>query len=232
MQNWSSLLYSLERHRCLFSARRIQSRPSSSVYLDSFLMLSCYLHLRLPRNPPSFRLSNKKFVCIFLSLRAAYLAHLASINLIILASAYTLRSSSLCFCVTFRNMLVFYGTTRPTPKQGDHPLSAVRDCLFMYSHPPPVSRDLTHPEPGDAPYRGDYGTVDGLTLLFWVVTPCELLGRYQRFGDRFCLHYQDVNVFSNGFAPPVTLHQEHFLQDCVWHVWKKNSFFIAKYGRT
>jgi hypothetical protein len=36
--------------------------------------------------------------------------------------------------VRFRNKLVFYGeellAPRPTPKLGDHPLSAVRDCLF------------------------------------------------------------------------------------------------------
>jgi hypothetical protein len=27
-------------------------------------------------------------------------------------------------------------------------------------------------------------------LVFWVVTPCELLGRYQRFGGTYCLHHQ------------------------------------------
>jgi hypothetical protein len=36
--------------------------------------------------------------------------------------------------VTFRNKLIFYGeellAPRPTPKLQDHPLSAVRDCLF------------------------------------------------------------------------------------------------------
>jgi hypothetical protein len=25
-------------------------------------------------------------------------------------------------------------------------------------------------------------------LVFWVVTPCELAGRYQRFGGTYCLH--------------------------------------------
>jgi hypothetical protein len=36
--------------------------------------------------------------------------------------------------VVFRNKLIFYGeellAQRPTPKLEDHPLSAVRDCLF------------------------------------------------------------------------------------------------------
>jgi hypothetical protein len=36
--------------------------------------------------------------------------------------------------VVFRNKLIFYGeellAPRPTPKLEDHPLSAVRDCLF------------------------------------------------------------------------------------------------------
>jgi hypothetical protein len=36
--------------------------------------------------------------------------------------------------VIFRNKLIFYGeellAASPTPKLEDHPLSAVRDCLF------------------------------------------------------------------------------------------------------
>jgi hypothetical protein len=27
-------------------------------------------------------------------------------------------------------------------------------------------------------------------LFFWVVTPCRLIGRYQRFGETYCLHLQ------------------------------------------
>jgi hypothetical protein len=27
-------------------------------------------------------------------------------------------------------------------------------------------------------------------LIFWVVTPCELVGRYQRFGGTYCLHLE------------------------------------------
>jgi hypothetical protein len=37
-------------------------------------------------------------------------------------------------CECFRNKVIFYGeellAPRPTPKLEDHPLSAVRDCLF------------------------------------------------------------------------------------------------------
>jgi hypothetical protein len=37
-------------------------------------------------------------------------------------------------CVTFRNKLLFYGdelsASHPTPELEDHPLSAVRECLF------------------------------------------------------------------------------------------------------
>jgi hypothetical protein len=28
------------------------------------------------------------------------------------------------------------------------------------------------------------------SMVFWVVTPCGLVGRYQRFGDTYCLHLQ------------------------------------------
>jgi hypothetical protein len=40
---------------------------------------------------------------------------------------------SLRLLVVFSNKLIFYGellAPRPTPKLEDHPLSAVRDCLF------------------------------------------------------------------------------------------------------
>jgi hypothetical protein len=29
-----------------------------------------------------------------------------------------------------------------------------------------------------------------LMLFFWIVTPCTLVGRYQRFGETYCLHLQ------------------------------------------
>jgi hypothetical protein len=33
-----------------------------------------------------------------------------------------------------------------------------------------------------------------LTVVFWVVTPCGLAGRYKRFGDTYCLHLQGVTT--------------------------------------
>jgi hypothetical protein len=60
----------------------------------------------------------------------------------------------------FRNIIVFYGeellAPRPTPKLGDHPLSAVRDCLFnVLAATPHNWRPFLHPQPEDAPCRGD-----------------------------------------------------------------------------
>jgi hypothetical protein len=60
-------------------------------------------------------------------------------------------------CIVFRNMVIFYGeellAPRPTPKLEDHPLSAVRDCIFVANlH---IRRPFLHPQSEDAPCRGD-----------------------------------------------------------------------------
>jgi hypothetical protein len=60
-------------------------------------------------------------------------------------------------CIVFRNMVIFYGgkllAPRPTPKLEDHPLSAVRDCIFAATlH---IRRPFLHPQPEEAPCRGD-----------------------------------------------------------------------------
>jgi hypothetical protein len=34
-----------------------------------------------------------------------------------------------------------------------------------------------------------------MSMFFWVVTPCGLVARYQRFGGTCCLHLQDVGVY-------------------------------------
>jgi hypothetical protein len=34
------------------------------------------------------------------------------------------------------------------------------------------------------------------SLAFWVVTPCGLVGRYQRFGGTYCRHHQDEVLVS------------------------------------
>jgi hypothetical protein len=62
----------------------------------------------------------------------------------------------------FRNKLIFYGeellALRSTPKLKDHPLLAVRDCLFNIFAPTLHTwRPLLHPQPVDAPCRGDKG---------------------------------------------------------------------------
>jgi hypothetical protein len=35
------------------------------------------------------------------------------------------------------------------------------------------------------------------TLFFWVVTPYRLVGRYQRFGEAYCLHLQPCVTTQN-----------------------------------
>jgi hypothetical protein len=54
-------------------------------------------------------------------------------------------------------MVIFYGeellAPRPTPKLEDHPLSAVRDCIFVATlH---IWRPFLYPQPEDAPCLGD-----------------------------------------------------------------------------
>jgi hypothetical protein len=59
-----------------------------------------------------------------------------------------------------RNVIIFYGeellAPRPTPKLEDHPLSAIRDCLFnVFAATLYNWRPFLHPHPEDAPCRGD-----------------------------------------------------------------------------
>jgi hypothetical protein len=59
-----------------------------------------------------------------------------------------------------RNIIIFYGeellAPRPTPKLEDHPLPAVRDCLFnVFAATLHNRRPFLHPQPEDAPCRGD-----------------------------------------------------------------------------
>jgi hypothetical protein len=65
-------------------------------------------------------------------------------------------------CDLFRNMAIFYGEELleplPTPKLEDHPLSAGRDCLFnVFAATLHIRRPFLHPQPEDAPCRGDRG---------------------------------------------------------------------------
>jgi hypothetical protein len=64
--------------------------------------------------------------------------------------------------LTFRNKLIFYGeellAPRSTPSLEDHPLWAVRDCLFSIFAATSISGGrLLHPQPEDAPCSGDKG---------------------------------------------------------------------------
>jgi hypothetical protein len=68
--------------------------------------------------------------------------------------------SSVGLGVMVRNNIIFYGeellAPRPTPKLGDHPLSAVRDCLLnIFAATLHNWRPFLHPQPEDAPCRGD-----------------------------------------------------------------------------
>jgi hypothetical protein len=65
--------------------------------------------------------------------------------------------------VKFRNMISFlrWGvvSTSPTTKLEGHPLSAVRDCLFnIFAATLHIWRPFRHPQPEDAPCRGDKQT--------------------------------------------------------------------------
>jgi hypothetical protein len=61
------------------------------------------------------------------------------------------------FVICFVTWQFFYGeellAPRPTPNLEDHPLSAVRDCIFAATlH---IRRPFLHPQPEEAPCRGD-----------------------------------------------------------------------------
>jgi hypothetical protein len=62
-------------------------------------------------------------------------------------------------CRLFRNIIIFYGeellAPRPTPKLEDHPMSAVRDCLFnVFAATHHNWGPFLHQQPEDAPCHG------------------------------------------------------------------------------
>jgi len=64
----------------------------------------------------------------------------------------------------FVKIQIFYGegllATRTTPKLEDHPLSAVRDCLFsIFVATLRIWRPSLHPQPADTPCRGNMGSI-------------------------------------------------------------------------
>jgi len=67
---------------------------------------------------------------------------------------------SLRTCEMFCNVISFYGeellATCPTPKMEDHPLSAVRDCLFkVFAATLHIWRPFLQLQPEDVPYCCD-----------------------------------------------------------------------------
>jgi hypothetical protein len=55
-------------------------------------------------------------------------------------------------------------------------------------------------------------------LLLWVVTPCELVGRYQRFGETYCLHLQG-RKWKQYYPPKLQIHTRSLFQSekVTWH---------------
>jgi hypothetical protein len=54
--------------------------------------------------------------------------------------------------------------------------------------------------------------------IFWVMTPCSLVGGYWYFGETWCLHLQDAPLFSVTFTLPIK-HWRAFLVVCdTWYV--------------
>jgi hypothetical protein len=75
------------------------------------------------------------------------------------------------FCDRFVTWLSFYGeellAPRPTPKQEDHPLSAVHDCLFdKFAATLHMYRQFHQLQPEDAPCRGDRDRRFAVTFLY------------------------------------------------------------------
>jgi hypothetical protein len=85
-------------------------------------------------------------------------------------------------CIVFRNMVIFYGekflAPRPNPKLEGHPLSAVRDCLFnVFAATLHIRRLFLHPQPEDAPCRGDRPTY----CTAFIQIPCTLFFPHKNF---------------------------------------------------
>jgi hypothetical protein len=82
----------------------------------------------------------------------------------------------------FHNIILFYGeellAPRQTPKLEDHPLSAIRGCLFnVFAAALHNWRPFVHPQPEHAPCRGDRDPLDTgfrkQIFLFWSLLLCS-----------------------------------------------------------
>ena len=106
-------------------------------------------------------------------------------------------------CELFRNIVIVYGeellASRPTPKLQDHPLSAVRDCLFnLFAATLHICRPFLHPQPEDAPCRGDRDPITMTCLLMYFTNhgrPCSCTcTRDRHVGSRQCSERYSVPV--------------------------------------
>jgi hypothetical protein len=52
--------------------------------------------------------------------------------------------------------------------------------------------------------------------VFWAVTPCGLVGRYQRFGGIYCLHVQDAETQKTNIDSKYIYFNELFLEIAEW----------------
>jgi hypothetical protein len=94
------------------------------------------------------------------------------------SSPYSQQPATQAFLQYFVTCLIFYGEELllpgPTPKLEDHLLSAVRDYLFnTFAATLHVWRRFLHPQPEDAPHRGD---TDPFIRYHAVVTGTHLYG--------------------------------------------------------
>jgi hypothetical protein len=69
-----------------------------------------------------------------------------------------------------------------------------------------------------------YMTMKIAVLVFWVVTPCGLVGRYQQFGGTCCLHILPLKYWYLCTHPHVITDQKTSID--MW-----NSYFMPKLSR-
>jgi hypothetical protein len=108
--------------------------------------------------------------------------------------------------VTFRNKLIFYGDELLAPlsnhKPEDHPLSAVRDCLFDIFA---ATLHTWRPSPPSETCGRAMSWCQGthltwseysrdLIMPFAVLGPCSRTGGYQHFGGTSYLHLQGSSI--------------------------------------
>jgi hypothetical protein len=87
----------------------------------------------------------------------------------------------------FVTWFIFYGeellAPRPTPKLEDHPLSAVRDCLFkIFAAALLIWRPFLNPQPEDAPCRGDRDPLITFVIISKVLPDILSTASFQKGG--------------------------------------------------